>query len=427
MVLFDRKLIPLYNAENEVENNVGGVLYDYVSNMTTVLTLRLGELTRSNLWQRMLGIWPYFKREAILNESKWCLMVVSLSIFQALIMIGYIVYTLNMTGTILIGIIVMIFRYQWDLSGVFQDVSGHLGDIVRMDTDVKGIQPILDDIQKYAYIPELAVDTSKWKNIKVENLVFQHEPGAKRGQIFDRIAFNIRRGEKLALIGHSGSGKSTLLNLLCGLYAPSYVNLNIDGVTFNDLKPIQTIVTLIPQDPEIFENTISFNITLDLPADEKEILRIVKLAGFSSVLEKLPSGINTDIREKGLNLSVGQKQRLSLTRGLFAARYSSLLLMDEPTSSVDLATEKEILKGVIQAYPDTTMVISLHRLHLLNHFDRVLLLDNGKVVAEGLVDELLNTPGPVLDLWQAYVSNGKDTSHPHSNPHPQDSPKKDAS
>ena len=127
-----------------------------------------------------------------------------------------------------------------------------------------------------------------------------------------------------------------------------------------------------------------------------------KLAGFYKVLATLPQGLATDIREKGLNLSVGQKQRLALARGLFAARFSSLILMDEPTSSVDLATEKKILHGVIEAFPDAAVMVSLHRLHLLSSFDKVIMLHQGKVVACGRVDELLAQPGSVRDLWEGY-------------------------
>lgn len=119
-------------------------------------------------------------------------------------------------------------------------------------------------------------------------------------------------------------------------------------------------------------------------------------------MANLPEGLNTDIREKGLNLSVGQKQRLALARGLFAARFSSLILMDEPTSSVDLETEKAILNGVIQTFPEATLIISLHRLHLLPSFDSVIMLQNGQVVAQGAVSELIHSPGPVRTLWQRY-------------------------
>jgi len=402
VLLYDRKLIPLYSAENEVDNHVGAVLFDYISNMTTVLTLRLGELTHSNLFQRMMLIWPFFRKEAVLNEAKWFTMMILLSIVQASILIGYIIHSLHTTGTVMIGLVVMIFRYQWDLGEVFHALSAQYGDIVHMDADLNGIKPILNDIEQLAHLPQGAATAQKWHTIDINDLAFHHAPGAERGQIFDSINFKVKRGEKIALIGSSGGGKSTLLNLLSGLYTPSHVNLKIDGVSFDSLEPLQAITTLIPQDPELFENTIAFNIALDLPTEVEELHRVIKLAGFEDVLNTLPQGLATDIREKGLNLSVGQKQRLALARGLFAARFSSLILMDEPTSSVDLATEKTILTSVIDAFPDAALIVSLHRLHLLPKFDSVIMLSKGEVVACGALPELLKTPGPVRDLWLAY-------------------------
>ncbi len=402
VILYDRKLIPLYDAQNEIENHVGAVLFDYISNMTTVLTLRLGELTHNNLFQRLKSIWPFFKKDTVLNETKWFTVDMLLTIVQASILIGYIMHSLHGTGAIKIGIVVMIFRYQWELGSVFRDLSLHYSDLVRADTDVKGIQPILNDIERLAHLPQGAAIASQWHTIDIEELSFHHASGIERGQIFNQLNFTIKRGEKIALIGSSGGGKSTLLNLLCGLYTPSNVHLKIDGVSFNSLEPLQAITTLIPQDPEIFENTITFNVTMDLPTNAVEINNAVKLAGFSNVLATLPDGLDTDIREKGLNLSVGQKQRLALARGLFAARFSSLILMDEPTSSVDLATEQEILSGVIHTFPEAAMIVSLHRLHLLPKFDRIIMLSNGQIVANGTTTDLLNNSGPVRDLWESY-------------------------
>ncbi len=403
ILLFDRKLIPLYHAENEVDNYTGAGLFDYISNMTTVLTLRLGDLTRKNLSHRMKAMWPFFRKEVVLNETKWFTMMILLSIVQAILLIGYIVHTLHATGTIMIGLVVMIFRYQWDLNTVFLDISMHYSELVRMDADIKGMQPIVDDIKKFAHLPQGASKAKQWHTLQIAELSFHHSRTSEQGHIINGINFTVKRGEKIALIGESGGGKSTLLNLLSGLYTPSHVQLIIDdGVPFDSLEPLQVITTLIPQDPEIFENTIAFNITMDLSTTSEDMQNAAKLAGFLSVLSALPSGFKTDIREKGLNFSVGQKQRLALARGLFAARFSSLILMDEPTSSVDLPTEKEILSGVIHAFPEAAMIVSLHRLHLLPQFDSVIMLRQGKIAASGSTTELLRNPGPVRDLWAAY-------------------------
>ena len=302
----------------------------------------------------------------------------------------------------MIGAVVMIFRYQASLSEVFYTLSAHYSELVRMDTDVKGLQPILNDIQRLAHDPEGIALARQWHTLSIDHLEFHHNENTVHQKMFNRLSLTIKRGEKIALIGESGGGKSTLLNILRGLYKTDQAHLIIDDVAFNSLEPLQAITTLIPQDPEIFENTIAFNITMDVPTKTDEIHRAINLAGFADVLAILPSGLETDIREKGLNLSVGQKQRLALARGLFAARFSSLILMDEPTSSVDLPTEKEILSNVIKEFKDAAMIVSLHRLHLLPKFDRIIMLSHGDIVAMGSASDLLNQPGPVRDLWLAY-------------------------
>jgi ATP-binding cassette, subfamily B, bacterial len=400
--IFDRKLIPLWNSQNEIDNHVGAVLFDYISNMTTVLALRLGELTHTNLSQRMRKVWPFFRKDAVLNEAKWFTMNILLALVQAVILIVYILHSLQETGTILIGFVVMLFRYQMDLSTVFRELSIHYSDLVRMDTDIKGLNPILEDIKKLAHKPPGARTAQQWHTLEISELTFQHANQSNRQLSFNQIAFNIKRGEKIALIGSSGGGKSTLLSLLSGFYKPSQVKLVIDNVPFESLEPLKAITTLIPQEPEIFENSVAFNITLDLPTTPEEINWAVNLACFSPVLKTMPLGLETDIREKGLNMSVGQKQRLALARGLFAARYSSLILMDEPTSSIDLPTEKEILSAVIKAFPDAAMIVSLHRLHLLPKFDTIIMVHDGEIIAQGLTEILLSSPGPVYNLYKSY-------------------------
>lgn len=270
-----------------------------------------------------------------------------------------------------------------------------------MNTNVQSIQPIVEDIQQYAHtIPGEQV-AEHWKTLSIENLNYQH-PEAHEKNVIRDVTLNITRGEKIALIGSSGAGKSTLLNLLSGLYTPDTATLCIDGNCFQSLEPLHAITTLIPQEPEIFESTIAFNITMDLEATPEDLQKVMMLSGFSPVLETLKNGLATDIREKGLNLSVGQKQRLALARGLFAARFSSFILMDEPTSSVDLPTEKTILSGIIDEYPNATLVVSLHRLHLLPKFSRIIMLKDGKVIADGPTEELLKLDNPVKTLWENY-------------------------
>lgn len=401
VVLYDRKLVVLYERENEAENHIGSGLFDYISNMTTILTLRLGRLTESNLVKRLAAIWPSYKPEVVLNEVKWFVMNIIITVLQAIILLGFILVELKEMNAILIGTVVMIFRYQWDLSDVFYTFSTHYSELVQMNTNVQSVRPIVEDIKQYAHTIPGEQIAEHWNTLSIENLNYQH-PEAHEKNVIRDITLNITRAEKIALIGSSGAGKSTLLNLLSGLYTPDTATLCIDGNSFQSLEPLHAITTLIPQEPEIFENTIAFNITMDLEATPEDLQKVMMLSGFAPVLETLKHGLATDIREKGLNLSVGQKQRLALARGLFAARFSSFILMDEPTSSVDLPTEKTILSDVIDEYPNATLVVSLHRLHLLPKFSRIIMLQDGKVIADGPTEELLSLDNPVKTLWEKY-------------------------
>lgn len=401
VILFDKRLIPLYESENTADNNFGTGIFDYISNIITVQTLRLARLTYSNLFYRLSLVWPAFNKEAVLNETKWFIVAMFLSLAQSSILICYIFFHIKSNDVLLIGTVVMIFRYQLDLNDVFYNLSMHYSELVRMDTDVRNIQPIVNDLHRLARpTPGYAV-AMQWHTIRIQELSFTH-PKEQSKKAINSLNLKIKRGEKIALIGYSGSGKSTLLKLLSGLYEADKVKLTIDEVNFNSLEPLHAVATLIPQDPEIFENTIAFNITLGLETEQKFIDDVVNLACFTPVLEQLPLQLATEIREKGSNLSGGQKQRLALARGLFAARFSSLILMDEPTSSIDLITEERIFKNILQYYPDKTLIVSLHRLHLLPRFDRIIMLDQGNSIADDHSHTLLSLPGPVREIWQKY-------------------------
>jgi ATP-binding cassette subfamily B protein len=411
VVVFDRRIIPLYDSENRIDHQVGALLHDYVSNITTILTLRLGAMTHKSLVHCITSVWPVFRKETVLNEAKWCSLKVLKSVVQAGVLIGYVAAVVHSGEAVQIGLVVMVFRWQRSLSDVFNQVSFHYSELVRMNADVESITPLLEDIRRLAHAPCGARKARSWQRLEVSGLDFGYASDPERKSGLSDVSFSLARGQRVALLGGSGGGKSTLLNLMSGLYKADRVQLQVDDAVFSTLEPLQAITTLIPQDPEIFENTLRFNITLGLPASQEETDQIIRMAALEPVLADLPQGLETDVREKGLNLSVGQKQRLALARGLFAARHSSLVLMDEPTSSVDLPTEKGILTRVMAGLPEATLMVSLHRLHLLPLFDQVIMLDKGQVVAAGAVQALLSTQGPVRDLFQVGTA-----PNPHTPP-----------
>lgn len=159
----------------------------------------------------------------------------------------------------------------------------------------------------------------------------------------------------------------------------------------------------MPQDPEIFADTIRFNIGFGLEKSDEELMEAVRAARFESVLARLPKGLDTNIAEKGINLSGGEKQRLALARGFFFAKDSEILLLDEPTSSVDTANERVIYNNLLGNFRKERCVVStIHKLHLLEMFDVVYVLDNGKLVEVGAFSDLIASGGKLAELWKNY-------------------------
>ena len=203
------------------------------------------------------------------------------------------------------------------------------------------------------------------------------------------------------MIGESGSGKTTVMALLRGLYDPQPgTEITVDGSNGVAINSITGSVTLFPQEPEIFENTIEHNITLGLPFTENEIMEVCETAHFTEVVGQLPKGLQSNIQEKGVNLSGGQKQRLALARGILAAKSSDIILLDEPTSSVDPKTEIQIYEKLFHECKGKAIISSLHRLYLLSYFDYVYILKNGHVVASGTFLDLKKNSAIFNELWR---------------------------
>jgi len=146
---------------------------------------------------------------------------------------------------------------------------------------------------------------------------------------------------------------------------------------------VRDYVTLIPQEPEIFNQTFRYNITMNLPTDEKDLEKVITMAQLKPVISKLPRSLDTNVKEKGVSLSGGEKQRLALARGLLAAKESDILLLDEPTSSVDNLNEIKIHKQIFAEFKEKTIISSVHRLHLLDRFDYIYLFSKGRIIGEG--------------------------------------------
>lgn len=406
---FDKPFIKAVDESNEREHEVSSTLFDSLSNIITVITLRLEKQMETSLLGKIMAVLPSFKRHVRINEWKWFVASMMIALIYGVITTGY-VYQHYVPGEVfLIGGLVTLLGYINQFNSVFTDVAFQYTEIVQYNTDVQTARSI-----GQAYAQQHRPETTEtlpahWQTIDIDGLNFQHakdkalfnELGRfKRAGLHD-LSIRIQRGQRIALIGESGSGKSTLLTLLRGLYAPEPgMELRVDEQAYADLSLIADTVTLMPQEPEIFENTIDYNITLGLPFSEEDVRQACDTARFTEVVNQLPNGLETSIQEKGVNLSGGQKQRLALARGVLAARSSDIILLDEPTSSVDPKTEFEIYHNMLKAFRGKAVVSTLHRLHLLTMFDHIYILGNGRVIDEGSFVELRQRSHIFQRMWE---------------------------
>lgn len=400
---FDRPIIAATQETNDREHEVSSTLFDSLSNIITVITLRLERRMEEGLMGRVAAVWSPFKRSTVINEWKWFTVESCIALLYGTIIVGY-VYENWVPGEVfLVGGLVTLVGYVTQFTGVFQNFAWQYTQIVRYHTDVKAADNILSAYAEHKRPEAVGMLPPDWREIELRDLDFLHrtEAPAESAAIgLHGLNLRIRRGRRIALIGESGSGKSTLLALLRGLYEPEKVTVTVDGEPVPSLAAVNESVTLFPQEPEIFENTIAYNITLGLPAEEEELKRVCELVAFNEVVQQLPNGLESNIKEKGVNLSGGQKQRLALARGMLAAQRSDLILLDEPTSSVDPKTELQIYERMFDAFRDKAVISALHRLHLLRLFDYVYVMDQGEIVDEGTFDHLLQHSETFQELWR---------------------------
>src|SRR5450631_263012 len=400
---FDKPFVKAVDETNEKEHVVSSTLFDSLANINTVITLRLEKRMEHGLMKKVKDVFNPFMRTVRINEWKWFIADTLVALIYVITVVGYIYQHWEPGKIFMVGNLVALLGFVNQFTSVFHDIAWQYTQIVQYDTNVQTAR-FIPEAYKKQHLPDAALELPhRWNAITIRHLNFSHKEtfsSLEKAQSLHDIDIKIERGKRIALIGESGSGKTTLMALLRGLYqAQPGLEILVDQKEFHATS-IAESVTLFPQEPEIFENTIEHNITLGLPFEEQDILDVCNTAHFSEVVNQLPNGLQSNIMEKGVNLSGGQKQRLALARGILAAKSSDIILLDEPTSSVDPKTEIQIYEKMFEEFKNKAIVSSLHRLYLLSYFDYVYVLREGYIVDEGTFAELKSRSPVFRDLWK---------------------------
>ncbi|MBS4024646.1 MAG: ABC transporter ATP-binding protein [Clostridia bacterium] len=248
---------------------------------------------------------------------------------------------------------------------------------------------------------------------KIEGQIAFHHVSFSHGneQVLNDISFTVNPGEIIALVGPSGAGKTTLVNLIPRFYDICTGVITIDGVDIKQVKlaSLRQHMGMVIQEPILFSGTVRNNLLYardDLT--EEEMIQAAKAANAHDFIIQLPQGYHTEIGEKGVKLSVGQKQRIALAMAIL--KNPKILILDEATSSLDSESEQLIQQALEQLYQNRTTLVIAHRLSTIVNADRIMVIDQGRIVAQGKHDELIREEGLYRKFYEAQF-NGQDNGH----------------
>lgn len=294
--------------------------------------------------------------------------------------VGRLYIIIDYTSKIFSNVSVIVTRFG-DMEQAYASAS-HIFDIMKLDTIEKS-DGVIDKLEG---------------NIEFKNVYFAYD----KNDVLKNVSFKIPKSTSAAFVGTTGSGKSTILNLILKFYDVKSGEILVDGVNINDLNEdvLREDFAVVLQDPFLFETTLKENITLDKDYSDEEVINALEELGCYTLLKK---GLNEQIKEKGSNLSQGERQLISFARAYI--RNPRVLILDEATSNIDTETEQIIQQPLEKLKYSRTTLIVAHRLSTIRNVDKIFALSNGKIIESGTHDELLEKDGFYKQMYDEQSAN----------------------
>ena len=294
-----------------------------------------------------------------------------------------------------IGLMFAMFGYIWFIMTPVQDILTIQYAYASAKTAINRINKILElKIEKNGI---LTIDSSSKKvDISIKDLSFYYNEDK---EVLKDISFDIKSGEKVAIIGASGSGKTTIANIISGFYSKNSGDIFYNNISIDDLnrQNLRENIFLVLQMPILFNNSLRFNITMgNENINDDEIFKALKIAQLYETVENMPNGLETLVGKHGIRLSGGQRQRLSIARMIIAN--PAIVIFDESTSALDVHTEVKLFSELEEFLKEKTVITIAHRLSTVKNADMIYVIDDGKLVQSGNHKKLEETEGHYLEF-----------------------------
>lgn len=393
-----RRILYVNSRNSEAQNELSGELSDSITNILAVKTFG-----RESYERKLFADANQKVKET--GSKGMRVSIMSAGIAAAIIVVVMAVLTFFIAGGnawfgISAGTLVMMYSYTNSLVSHYNYFPTSLQNINRALGDAQEMTLVLDE-------PRLVEDAEDAGELNVtegaidfKNLNFSYTDSNIPQEIFNDFSLHVNPGQRIGLVGKSGSGKTTLTRLLLRLADIQEGTITIDGQDISKVKQesLRKSIGYVPQEPLLFHRTIAENISYGKPeATIDEIREAARKAHALDFIEELPDGFDTLTGERGVKLSGGQRQRVAIARAILAN--APILVLDEATSALDSESEQAIQKALINLMENRTSIVVAHRLSTVASLDRIILLEDGKVIEDGTHKELTEQGGTYSNLW----------------------------
>ena len=404
---FRKRILAEYRNVRRLNSRITGAFSESISGIRVIKSFHQERKSTDSFLHLSDSYYQSAWHAAVLNA----LFLPSIQLLVSFVLAAVIYYSgMNISAGILtIGGVQAFINYIFSILWPVQDLARVYGELQQSVSAAERVFSLEDAVPEFTDRKDtVSIDKIRGE-ISFDHVSFFYSDGNGEMVLTD-FNLHVHPGETIALVGATGGGKSTIVNLLCRFYEPQSGTITVDGVDYRNFsqKEYQSHIGIVLQTPHLFSGTVMENIRYGkLNAADEEIIAAAKVTGAYEFISHLPNQFEEQVGEGGNRLSVGQKQLISLARAVL--KQPDIFIMDEATSSIDTETENLIQKGMDKIMEDCTSFVIAHRLSTIRNADRILVIENGKILESGTHRDLLRLRGKYYNLYTSQFREEKES------------------